>query len=54
MSADKKTGTPKQQPKTAIPNALIKTTKKGDIELTDEELNRASGGTGQRMHKPIE
>jgi hypothetical protein len=53
MSTDKKTETPKQQPKTKAPDSLTKTSKKGDIELTDEELNRPSGGTGQRMHKPF-
>jgi len=45
MSTDKKTEVPKQQPKTAPPDTLIKTTKKGDVELTETELARVSGGT---------
>jgi bacteriocin-like protein len=44
MSTDKKTETPKQQPKTKSPDSLIETTKKGDTELTEEELRRISGG----------
>jgi len=44
MSTDKKTEAPQHQPKTATPDALIKTAKKGDVELTEEELVRVAGG----------
>ena len=43
MSMDKKTGAPKAQPG-ATPDDLTKTAKKGDIELTEEELKRTTGG----------
>jgi hypothetical protein len=35
--------TPKQQP-TLSTDSLIKTSKKGDIELTEKELGKVSGG----------
>jgi len=38
-------------PKGASPDDLTKTTNKGGIELTEEELKKASGGA---MGKPIE
>jgi hypothetical protein len=44
MSTKKKTETPKQESKTPVSDALIKTTKKGDIELSEGELRRATGG----------
>ena len=44
MSTDKKTDTPKQKPKTAVSGDPTKAAKKGDVELTEEELKRASGG----------
>jgi hypothetical protein len=44
MRADKKTETPKQQPKTKAPDSLIEITKRGDTELTEQELKRAGGG----------
>jgi hypothetical protein len=44
MSTDKKTDTPKQKPRTAVPSDPTKTAKKGDVELTEEELKRATGG----------
>jgi hypothetical protein len=43
MSTDKKTETPKQPPKTPT-DELAKTKKKGDVELTEEELKRTTGG----------
>ena len=43
-AVDKKTETPKQQPKTANPSELAKTKKESDVELTEEELTRATGG----------
>jgi hypothetical protein len=43
MSTDKKTETPKQPPKTPA-DELAKTKKKGDVELTEEELKRTTGG----------
>jgi hypothetical protein len=45
MSTDKRTSTSSQQPKTKSPDSLTKSPKKGDIELTEEELKRAAGGT---------
>jgi|HubBroStandDraft_4_1064222.scaffolds.fasta_scaffold111923_1 hypothetical protein len=42
MSTDKTTETPKQPPKTA--DELAKTKKKGDVELTEEELKGTTGG----------
>ncbi len=44
MSTDKKTEAPKQQPKPSVPDALIKTTDKSNVELNEEELKRVSGG----------
>ena len=43
MSTEKKTEAPKQQPKPSIPDALLKTNKT-NVELTEEELKRATGG----------
>jgi hypothetical protein len=42
--SDKKTETPKQESKSSVPDARTKSTKKGDIELSEEALARASGG----------
>ena len=36
--------TPKQHP-TLSPDSLLETSKKGDIELTEQELGKVSGGT---------
>jgi hypothetical protein len=36
----------KNQTKRTSPDELAKTTKKADIELTEEELGKASGGSG--------
>jgi hypothetical protein len=44
MSTDKKNEISKEQPKTSVPDALIKTSNKGNVELTEEELKRVSGG----------
>jgi hypothetical protein len=44
MSTHKKTETTMQQPGTAVTDALTKTTKKCDIELSEEELKRSVGG----------
>jgi hypothetical protein len=52
MSTEKKGETSKQKPKASEPVAK---TKKGEIELSEKELARTTGGgTGQRMHKPIQ
>jgi hypothetical protein len=40
MSTDKKTETSKRQPAT-----LIETTKKSDIELSEQDLARSAGGS---------
>jgi hypothetical protein len=40
MSSDKKTQTPNKQTKVVTPDALTKTTTKGDIELREEERYR--------------
>jgi hypothetical protein len=42
MSTHKKTEAPKQPPQTPTPDD--KTKKKGDVELTEEELKRTTGG----------
>ena len=34
----------KREQKRATPDALVKTTKKGHIKLTEEELSRVTGG----------
>ena len=44
MSTDKKTETTTQQHRAAISNALTKTAKKGDIELSEEQLKRSTAG----------
>jgi hypothetical protein len=44
MSSEKKTQTPNQRSKIVTPDALTKTTKKGDVELREEELKRTTGG----------
>jgi hypothetical protein len=51
MSTNKKTDAPKQQPKSSVPDALIKTSNKGNVELTEEEMKRVSGGCGAGMSK---
>jgi hypothetical protein len=33
-----------KKPKPATPDALVKTTQKGEITLTEEDLSRVSGG----------
>jgi hypothetical protein len=43
MSTDRKTASLKQQPET--PDSLTKSSKKIDVELTNEELKRANGGS---------
>jgi len=40
----KSTGGKKGQP-ISTPDSLIKTSKKGSVELTEDELDKASGGT---------
>jgi len=44
MSTHKKTETTMQQPRAAATDTLTKTAKKGDIELSEEELKRSAGG----------
>jgi hypothetical protein len=44
MSTEKKTESPKQTPKTAVSGDPSEAAKKGDVELTEEELKRATGG----------
>jgi hypothetical protein len=41
----KKTKTPKRK----SPDALLKTSKKRDIELTEQELGKVSGGTHRNI-----
>jgi hypothetical protein len=54
MSSEKKTQTPNQRSKIVTPDALTKTTKKGDVELREEELKRTTGGVPIRSGgKPI-
>jgi hypothetical protein len=38
-------GKARQNPKSAFRQGLTKTKKKGDIELSEEELQKASGGS---------
>jgi bacteriocin-like protein len=33
---------------------LVKTIKSGDVEMTEEELNRVSGGTPPKSDRPTE
>jgi len=49
---------PKQNAKAASPDAAIKTSANGEIALTEEELDRASGGlhfcaAGQHIKKAV-
>jgi hypothetical protein len=48
---EKKKESTKQQSKTPAPDSLTKTTKTGDVELTEKELGRAAGGCGAGMSK---
>ena len=43
-SAEKRPETSKQKGKPASPDTLVKTAKKSDVELNEEQLERASGG----------
>ena len=43
--------TPKRQPKIST-NSLLKTSKKGDTELTEQELGKVSGG--RKGNTPVE
>jgi hypothetical protein len=40
---------PKRQPKLSS-DSLLKTSKKGDIELTEQELGKVSGGTAKAQN----
>jgi len=51
MSTDKKTEVPMQAPKTKAPDTLIETTRKGDVELTEEQLRRVAGGGSWKYAK---
>ena len=51
VNTDKKVEKPKQQPGMKSPDSLTKTTRKGEIELTEEELARVPGGCGTGMSK---
>jgi hypothetical protein len=44
MSTDKKPDTPRQKLKTTVAGDPTKAAKKGDVELTEEELKHATGG----------
>jgi hypothetical protein len=44
MSTEKKTETPRQQPKTKAPDTMIENTKKGDTEMDEKELGKVAGG----------
>jgi hypothetical protein len=53
MSTDAKMETAKQDPKPSIPDGPARTPKKGDVELTEQELKHASGGfTFQKSEPP--
>jgi bacteriocin-like protein len=52
MTAEKQGKTSKQDPKRSEP--VAKTTKKDETELSEKELARTTGGTGQRLHKPMQ
>ena len=41
----------RKETKISSADDLIKTTKKGDVELTEEELKRATGGTVKTAFK---
>jgi hypothetical protein len=41
--------TPKRQPKIST-DSLLETSKKGDIELTEQELGKVSGGTAKAQN----
>jgi len=47
MSNDK-VDSSKNAPQISSADDLIKTTNKGDVELTEEELKRVSGGAGAK------
>ena len=52
MSTEKKGEATKQEPQPSEP--VAKATKTGEIELSERELARTTGGgTGQRIHKPL-
>ena len=42
---------PKEQPKKETPDDLTKTTRKANLELREQELEKASGGCGTGMSK---
>jgi hypothetical protein len=46
MTQKKPAAPPKKPAPGAKPHSLTKTAKKGDVELSEKELARASGGTG--------
>jgi hypothetical protein len=50
MTADKKTETPKPQPKSPVPDPRAEATTKRNTELTDEELAEASAGCCNGSH----
>ena len=53
MSTDK-TDPNKKDAKISSADDLTKTTNKGDVELSEEELKRVSGGTPPKSDKPTE
>ena len=46
--SDDKADPSNKDPKISSADDLTKTTKKGDVELSEEELKRVSGGAGQK------
>ena len=46
--SDDKVDPSKKDPQISSADDLIKTTNKGDVELTEEELKRVSGGDGSQ------
>jgi hypothetical protein len=51
MSSEKKTQTPNQRSKIVTPDALTKTTKKGDVELRPAGCPSDQGGNPSRSEK---
>jgi hypothetical protein len=43
----------KPKPKRRKPSSLLQTTKKGQIELTERELERVSGGSTQQVSEGL-
>jgi bacteriocin-like protein len=51
MSSDDTDDPSKKQPQISSADDLTKTTNKGEVELTEEELKRVTGGFGWNVSK---